>query len=211
MYLHLYPVWAQVSPDHCGFWNWDAAFFFWTLPLLAQHLCHPEERSYNHVVCVLCTGQVSRLPTVLYRLTGFCGFVMAQVITVETKMNIFRDLKFSISEWRAVCKRRKMVRDQGTLKLVHWVISLLTPIPVIAHVASSTCCCVALSEMLYTTTSHCSRRSRSSSRVGDYQKRINTQLHVVCNLHCPEIDIIYIKLLSSLYAVVASKGSNAII
>lgn len=29
------------------------------------------------------------------------GLVMAQVITVETKMNIFRDLKLPISAWRA--------------------------------------------------------------------------------------------------------------
>lgn len=99
IYLHLCPVWGQVSPDCCGSWNWDAAFFFCTLLLLAEHLFHPEERNYNDAGGALCTGQ---LEYIFSRLTGFCGLVMAQVITVETKMNIFRLLKFSISAWRAV-------------------------------------------------------------------------------------------------------------
>lgn len=112
---------------------------------------------------------------------------MAQVITVETKMNVFRDLKFSISAWRADCGGRRNYRDgkENSNRLTFEKPLSNTPtssLPVIAHVASSTCSCVTLSEMLYTTTSHSSRRSRSSSRVGDYQKRLYTQIHIVCKL-----------------------------
>lgn len=112
---------------------------------------------------------------------------MAQVITVETKMNVFRDLKFSISAWRAECGGRRNYRDdkENSNRLTFEKPLSNTPtssLPVIAHVASSTCSCVTLSEMLYTTTSHSSRRSRSSSRVGDYQKRLYTQIHIVCKL-----------------------------
>lgn len=35
------------------------------------------------------------------QLTGSCGLVMAQVIKVEIKMNVFLDLKLSISSVRA--------------------------------------------------------------------------------------------------------------
>lgn len=120
------------------------------------------------------------LPRFFSRLTGSSGLVVAQVITLETKMNIFRDLKFSISAWRPVVKDRKRVEVwRETTKPVRCIISLITHLLVIAHVASSICCCVALSEMLYTTMSHSSRRSRSLSRVGDYQKRWDIQSHIV--------------------------------
>lgn len=53
-----------------------------------------------------------------YKLTGFCALVMAQVITLETKMNIFRDLKFSISALRAVVKDRKEhKKEKGNSKV----------------------------------------------------------------------------------------------
>lgn len=64
------------------------------------------------------------------------------------------------------------VKEQHIIKTVQPIKTYLTYLPVIAHVASSTCCCVAISEMLYTTTSHSSRCWRSSSRVGDYRRTL---------------------------------------
>ena len=44
MYVHPFPIWAQVSPDYCAFWSWDEAFFFWTPPLLEECPLYPEKR-----------------------------------------------------------------------------------------------------------------------------------------------------------------------
>lgn len=108
-YLQLCPVWAQVSPDCCAFWNWDEAFFFCGLPPSAVHSVPPEERDYNHVSCVLGTLQANyiQVPNFSPSLTISSGFVMAQVIKVETRMNVLWVVKFSISAWSAVKDTQK--------------------------------------------------------------------------------------------------------
>lgn len=50
---------------------------------------------------------------VYLKLTGSCGLVMAQVISVEIKMNIFFDLKLSISSVRADCEGRQNKQLEG--------------------------------------------------------------------------------------------------
>lgn len=61
----------------------------------------------------------SSLISVSLQLTGSCGLVMAQVIRVETRMNNFFDLKFSISSVRADCTGRqdKQLPDKAMERL----------------------------------------------------------------------------------------------
>lgn len=58
-----------------------------------------------------------KLIKVSLQLTGSCGLVMAQVISVETSMNIFFDLKLSISSVRADCGGRQSKRS---CRMKHW-------------------------------------------------------------------------------------------
>lgn len=48
-------------------------------------------------------------------LTGSAGLVLAQVINVDTKMNILGNVKCSVSLWRAMIKKNKSTHQHFTL------------------------------------------------------------------------------------------------
>lgn len=92
----------------------------WSSPpeiLLSEDEINLILRSGDNTVSLAEFPLQDKLIKVSLQLTGSCGLVMAQVISVETNMNIFFDLKLSISSIRADRGGRQ---NERSCRMKHW-------------------------------------------------------------------------------------------